>query len=162
MRWSQTNIPSVFAVGDVTDRLQLTPVAIREGHAFADTVFGARPQGRSRAGPQRRLHPPRDRHRGLTEEEARARGPVEIYRTSFRPMQTAFAGSQARALMKLVVCAAHAARSGLPHRRPRRGRDDPDGRHRHEDGRHQRQFDATMAVHPTMAEELVTMRKPVG
>jgi glutathione reductase (NADPH) len=161
--WSQTSIPSVFAVGDVTDRLQLTPVAIREGHAFADTVFGGR-----RVKADHELVPtavftrPEMGTVGLTEEEARARGPVEIYRTSFRAMQTLFAGSEARCLMKLVVCAETRRVLGCHIIAPAAGEMIQMVGIAVKMGATKEQFDATMAVHPTLAEELVTMRKPVA
>jgi glutathione reductase (NADPH) len=161
--WSQTNVPSIFAVGDVTDRLQLTPVAIREGHAFADTVFGGR---RVRADhdlvPTAVFTRPEIGTVGLTEEEARAQGPVEIYRTSFRAMQTLFAGSQARCLMKLVVCADTRRVLGCHIVAPAAGEMIQMVGIAMKMGATKEQFDATMAVHPTLAEELVTMRKPVA
>jgi glutathione reductase (NADPH) len=104
--YSQTAVPSIFAVGDVTDRVNLTPVAIREGHAFADTVFGGRATRfdhdlvASAVFTQPELGTV-----GLTEEAARAAGPIEVYAAAFRPMREAFAGREERVLMKLIVCA---------------------------------------------------------
>ena len=85
--WSQTCVPSIFAVGDVTDRVNLTPVAIREGHAFADTVFGARPRtvDHGLVASAVYLRPHELASIGLTEEEAKARGPVDVFATTFRP-----------------------------------------------------------------------------
>src|SRR5690606_18909251 len=86
--YSQTSVPSIYAVGDVTDRVNLTPVAIREGHAFADTVFLGRP---TRADHElvasAVFTQPELGTVGLTEEEARAAGPVEVYTAAFRPMK---------------------------------------------------------------------------
>ena len=77
-------MPSIFAVGDVTDRVALTPVAIREGHAFAETVFGGRPRRSDHTLIPTAVftQPPSSAAIGLTEAEARERGPVEIYRTA--------------------------------------------------------------------------------
>ncbi|MGR3519673.1 MAG: FAD-dependent oxidoreductase, partial [Roseovarius sp.] len=102
--YSQTTVPSVYAVGDVTDRIQLTPVAIREGAAFVDTVFGGKPTkpDHDRV-PSAIFTQPEMGTVGLTEAEARERGPVEIYSTTFRAMEHAFAGDDEKVLMKLVV-----------------------------------------------------------
>ena len=160
--YSQSNIPSIFAVGDVTDRINLTPVAIREGHAFADTVFGGTPTrvdhslvasavfSRPEAGTV-----------GLTEEEARERGSVAVYVTTFRPMQSAFTGAQERVLMKLVcdrdsevVLGCHIVAPGAAEliqlAAVAIGM-----------GARKADFDRTIAVHPTMSEEIVLMREPV-
>ena len=161
--WSQTAVPSVFAVGDVTDRLALTPVAIREGHAFADTVFGARPwQADHALVPTAVFTRPEIGTVGLTEAQARARGPVRIFRTSFRPMQSLFAGSDARCLMKLVVCADTDRVLGVHLAAPAAGEMIQMLGIAVKMGATKAQFDATMAVHPTLAEELVTLRKPVA
>ncbi len=160
--YSQTSVPSIFAVGDVTDRVNLTPVAIREGHAFADTVFLGRPtKADHELIASAVFTQPELGAVGLTEEEARAAGPVEVYAATFRPMKTLFAGRQDRMLMKLVVAAdsrrvlgCHIVGDGageliqLAAVAIRMGATKED-------------FDRTVAVHPTVAEELVTMRKPV-
>ncbi|MBC2833945.1 glutathione-disulfide reductase [Paragemmobacter straminiformis] len=160
--WSQTAVPSIFAVGDVTNRVNLTPVAIREGHAFADTVFGARPT-RFDHGliPSAVFTQPELGSVGLTEEAARAAGPIEVYATSFRPMKSLFAGRQDRVMMKLVVSAETRRVLGCHIVAPEAGEliqlaAIPIGM-----GATKEDFDRTLAVHPTMAEELVTMRKPV-
>jgi glutathione reductase (NADPH) len=160
--WSQTAVPSIFAVGDVTDRVQLTPVAIREGHAFADTVFGGRPwQADHALIPTAVFTRPEIGTVGLTEAEARAQGPVRIFRTVFRPMQSLFAGSPARALMKLVVCARTDRVLGVHLAAPAAGEMIQMVAIAVRMGATKAQFDATMPVHPTLAEELVTLRKPV-
>ena len=160
--FSQTSVPSIYAVGDVTDRVNLTPVAIREGHAFADTVFRGVP---TRADhdlvPSAVFTQPELGTVGLTEEAAREAGPIEVYSATFRPMKSLFAGRPDRVLMKLIVATdtrrvlgCHIVGEGaaemiqLAAVAVKMGATKQD-------------FDRTVAVHPTMAEELVTMRKPV-
>jgi glutathione reductase (NADPH) len=159
--YSQTAVPSIFAVGDITDRANLTPVAIREGMAFVETVFKSNPTK-----PDHDLIPtaiftqPEMGTVGLSEEDAAARGPIDVYTTSFKPMRQAFAGEQEKVFMKLVVCqttqrvlgchiVAHAAGemiqlAGIAIKM----------------GATKADFDRTVAVHPTMSEELVTLRNP--
>ena len=158
--YSRTNIASIYAVGDVTNRLNLTPVAIREGHAFADTVFGGKDIRVDHDDVATAVFStPEIGTVGLTEAQAReAFDIVDIYRTSFRPLKATLSGRQDRTIMKLVV----------------------DGKSDRVIGVHilgedagemaqllgiavkmratKADFDATMAVHPTGAEELVTMR----
>lgn len=160
--WSQSSVPSIYAVGDVTDRVNLTPVAIREGHSFADTVFGARPRqvDHDLVASAVYLRPHELATIGLTEEQAEARGPADVYVASFRPMRSLFAGSDARAVMKLIVDAETDKVLGCHIFGPEAGEmiqlvAVPMGM-----GATKAQFDAAMAVHPTLAEELVTMRKP--
>lgn len=159
--YSQTAVPSIFAVGDITDRANLTPVAIREGMAFVETVFKSNPTK-----PDHDLIPtaiftqPEMGTVGLSEQDAAARGPIDVYTTSFKPMRQAFAGEQEKVFMKLVVCqttqrvlgchiVAHAAGemiqlAGIAIKL----------------GATKADFDRTVAVHPTMSEELVTLRNP--
>ncbi|MBS0563376.1 MAG: glutathione-disulfide reductase [Proteobacteria bacterium] len=161
-QWSQTAVPSVYAVGDVTDRINLTPVAIREGHAFADTVFGARPRPVDHALVASAVFTqPELGTVGLTEEEARAAGPAEIYSTAFRPMQSAFAGRPDKVMMKLVVDPASRRVLGCQIVAPNAGEMIQLAAIAVKMGATKEEFDQTVAVHPTMAEELVTMRKPV-
>jgi len=159
--YSKTSAANIWAVGDVTDRINLTPVAIREGAAFAETEFMGRPTKFDHADVATAVfsQPPVGAV-GLSESEARHRfKSVDIYRTRFRPMRTSFAGESDRMLMKLVVCgetqrvlgchivgadsaemiqmAAIAVKAGLT----------------------KAQWDATCALHPTAAEELVTLRE---
>ncbi len=159
--YSQTAVPSIFAVGDVTDRINLTPVAIREGHAFADTVF--------RGIPTRADHnlvasavftQPELGSVGLTEEAAREAGPIDVYVTTFRPMRTAFAGYPDRVMMKLVVDTANRRVLGCHIVGPDAGEMIQLAAIAIKMGATKDDFDRTVAVHPTMAEELVTMRKP--
>ena len=160
--WSQTNIPSIFAVGDVTDRVNLTPVAIREGHAFADTVFGAQPRKADHDLVASAVFTrPEFGTCGLSEEAARKAGPIEVYVSAFRPMRSGFAGAEDRVLMKLVVCKATRRVLGCHIVAPEAGEMIQLATIAMKMGATKEQFDATCAVHPTMAEELVTMRSPV-
>ncbi|WP_372674595.1 glutathione-disulfide reductase [Aquicoccus sp.] len=160
--YGQTSVPSVYAVGDVTDRVNLTPVAIREGMAFVETVFKGNPTK-----PDHDLIPtaiftqPEFGTIGMSEEEARDQGPVEIYCTSFRPMQSLFAGREARGLMKLVVCAETRRVLGCHIVAPGAGEMIQLAGIAVKMGATKEDFDRTMAVHPTMSEEMVTMRSPV-
>ncbi len=161
--FGQTNIPSIFAVGDATDRINLTPVAIREGHAFADTVFGGRPTRVDHADVASAVFTrPEAGTVGLTEAEARARGPVEIYKASFRPMQTAFIEAETKALFKLVVDADSRRVLGCHIVAPGAGELIQIAAVAVKMGATKEDFDRTMAVHPTMSEELVLLRKPVA
>ncbi len=160
--WSQTNVPSVFAVGDVTGHIQLTPVAIREGHAFADTVFGGTPVRVDHADVASAVFTrPEAGTVGLTEDEARARGEVEIFMASFRPMQTAFINAETKALFKLVVDKASRRVLGCHIVAPGAGELIQIAAVAVKMGATKDDFDRTMAVHPTMSEELVLLRKPV-
>jgi glutathione reductase (NADPH) len=159
--FSRSCVPHIHAIGDVTDRVNLTPVAIRDGHAFADTVFGGKPTAVDHVDvPTAVFSEPEVGAIGMTEATARARlAKVDVYKTSFRPMKMSLAGRDTRAFFKLVV----------------------DGDTERVVGCHivgpeaaemiqlvgiavkmqatKAQFDAVMAVHPTAAEELVTMRE---
>ncbi|HVQ10052.1 MAG TPA: glutathione-disulfide reductase [Allosphingosinicella sp.] len=157
---NQSSVPSIYAIGDVTDRVQLTPVAIREGQAFADTMFGDKPTRVDYANIPHAVfsHPP-IASVGMTEGEARDKlGTYKTYVADFRPMKNVLAGRNERSLYKLVVdeetdrvvglhmigpdapeilqAAAVAVKAGLT----------------------KAQFDETVALHPTMSEELVLMR----
>ncbi|WP_435169429.1 glutathione-disulfide reductase [Falsirhodobacter sp. 1013] len=159
--YSQTSVPSIFAVGDVTDRIALTPIAIREGHAFADTVFG----GQKRTAdwdlvPSAVFTQPEFGTVGLSEEEAAAKGPIEVYTTAFRPMQTLFAGRQDRVFMKLVVSAQTRVVLGCHIVAPHAGEMIQLAGIAVKMGATKEDFDRTVAVHPSMSEELVTLRKP--
>jgi len=159
--YSQTNIPSIFAVGDVTDRIQLTPVAIREGHAFADTVFGGTPTKVDHTMVASAVFTrPEAGTVGLTEEQAKAEGPVQIYMASFRPMQTSFIDAETKALMKLVVCANTRRVLGCHFVAPGAGELIQIAAVALKMGATKDDFDRTMAVHPTMSEELVLLRHP--
>jgi glutathione reductase (NADPH) len=161
-RYSQTAVPSVFAVGDVTGRINLTPVAIREGHAFADTVFGGKPTAFDHTLVASAIFTqPEMGSVGLSEEAARAEGPIEVYSTAFRPMQTAFASKPDRVLMKLIVSQQSRKVLGCHIVAPEAGEMIQLAAIAIGMGATKEDFDRTCAVHPTMSEELVTMRKPV-
>ena len=162
--YSQTNVPNIYAVGDVTHRINLTPVAIREGHAFADTVFGNKPTRVDHDDiPTAVFSQPEVGTVGLTETQALARSVgVDIYKSDFRPIKATLSGNPGRVLMKLIVdsesdrvlgChivgpeAAELAQVVAIAMKMKATKAD---------------FDATMALHPTAAEELVTMRTPVA
>ncbi|MDT8344744.1 MAG: glutathione-disulfide reductase [Thermohalobaculum sp.] len=160
--WSQTAIPSIYAVGDVTDRLQLTPVAIREGQAFADTVFGATPTPADHALVATAIFTqPEIGTIGLTEAEARAAGPVEIYRSAFRPMLHTLSGRDERMLMKLVVARDTRRVLGVHIAGHAAGEMIQMAAIAVKMGATKEDFDRTVAVHPTAAEELVTMKTPL-
>jgi glutathione reductase (NADPH) len=160
--YSQTAVPSVYAIGDVTNRVNLTPVAIREGMAFVETVFRGTPTPVDHdLIPSAVFTQPEFGTVGLSEEEARDREPVEIYCTSFRPMRTAFAGRPDRVLMKLVVSKATRKVLGCHIVAPNAGEMIQLAGIAVKMGATKEDFDRTVAVHPTMAEELVTMKTPV-
>jgi glutathione reductase (NADPH) len=158
--FSRTSVPHIYAIGDVTDRLALTPVAIREGHAFADTVFGGKPVKVDHTNvPTAVFSAPEVGVIGLTETQARERyHKVDIYKTTFRPMKTVFVGSEARTLMKLVVDATSDRVVGCHIVGPDAGEMIQMLGIAIKLGATKADFDATMAVHPTAGEELVTMR----
>jgi glutathione reductase (NADPH) len=162
--FSRSSVPHIYAIGDVTHRHNLTPVAIREGHAFADTVFGKREVRVDHADiPTAVFCQPEVGTVGLTEAQARAQfSHVDIYKATFKPMKATLSGRDTRVLMKLVVDATS---------------DRVVGCHIVGDGAAEMvqvlgiavkmkatkaDFDATMALHPTAAEELVTMRNPTA
>lgn len=158
--YSKSSVDSIYAVGDVTDRVQLTPVAIREGHAFADTVFG----GKSVAVDHETIpmavfsHPPLAGV-GLTEAQARNRlGTVRTYTSDFRPMKNVLAGRNERSLYKMIVDDASGKVVGLHMIGP----DAPEilqaAAIAVKAGLTKAQFDETVALHPTMSEELVLMK----
>lgn len=161
-QWSRTSAPRVYAVGDVTNRHNLTPIAIREGHAFADMVFGKTPVSVDHdLIPTAVFSQPEVATVGLSEADARAQfGSVKIFKATFRPMKATMSGRETRGLMKLVVdsqsdrvlgChivgdnAAEIVQGVSIAVRMKATKAD---------------FDATFALHPTAAEELVTMRTP--
>ncbi len=162
--WSKTSAPNIYAIGDVTHRINLTPVAIREGHAFADTVFGKRPVQVDHTNiPTAVFSQPEVGTVGMTEREARAHfSHVDIYKTDFRPIKSTMSGRDTRILMKLVVdgstdrvvgchivgdTAAEIVQAVAIAVKMKATKAD---------------FDATFALHPTAAEELVTMRTPTA
>lgn len=160
--YSQTGVPSVFAVGDVTDRVNLTPVAIREGMAFVETVFKGNPtKVDHELIPTAIFTQPEMGTVGLSEEEAAEQEPIEVYATSFKPMQQAFAGRAERVLMKLIVSKATRKVLGCHIVAPGAGEMIQLAGIAVKMGATKEDFDRTVAVHPTMSEELVTMKAPV-
>jgi glutathione reductase (NADPH) len=160
--YSRTSVPSVYAVGDVTNRVNLTPVAIREGHAFADTVYGGRPTKVDHANvPTAVFSEPELGVIGLTEAQAREKFPVlDVFKTSFRSMKMVMAGRATRCFMKLLVDGATGRVVGCHIAGPEAGEMIQLVGVAFHMGATKADFDATMAVHPTIAEELVTMREP--
>ncbi|HXA71565.1 MAG TPA: FAD-dependent oxidoreductase, partial [Stellaceae bacterium] len=157
---SRTAVPHIYAIGDVTDRLNLTPVAIAEGRAIAETLFNNNPMTVDhRNVPTAVFSQPPVGTVGLSEEAARETlGAVDVYRTRFRPMKGTLSGRKERSLMKLVV-----------ERKTDRvvgchmvGRDAPEITQglaiALQCGATKRQFDRTIGIHPTAAEEFVTLR----
>jgi len=157
---NRSSVPSIFAVGDVTDRIQLTPVAIREGQAFADTFFGNMPhQVDYDCVPSAVFSHPPLAGVGMTEGEARNRlGQIKTYTSDFRAMKNALAGRDERSLYKLVVDESTDRIVGIHMICP----DAPEILKAASNAVKARlkkaDFDATIALHPTMAEELVLMR----
>jgi glutathione reductase (NADPH) len=158
---SKTTVENIYAVGDVTNRVNLTPVAIREGHAFADSVFGGVPTKVDHTSvPTAVFSEPEIGVIGLTEAQARAQlAKVDVYKTSFRPMKAILSGRDTRIFMKLLV-------DGITDRVVGCHIVGPDAGELIQligvavkMGATKADFDATMAVHPTAAEELVTMRE---
>lgn len=161
--WSQTNIPSIYAVGDVTNRVALTPVAIREGAAFAETVFKAnRTKADHELIPTAVFTQPEIGTVGLGEEDARKDYDVEIYKTSFRAMFHILADRDEKVFMKLVVDKATRVVLGVHVVGHGSGELIQAVGIAVKMGATKEQFDQTVAVHPTAAEELVTMKEPVA
>jgi glutathione reductase (NADPH) len=159
--FSRTNVENIYAVGDVTNRVNLTPVAIREGHAFADTVFGNKPTRVDHTNvPTAVFSSPELGTIGLTEAQAvKQLGVVDIYKTSFRPMKFGMAGRDSRMFMKLVVDGSNDRVVGCHIAGPDAGEMIQLIGVAVKMGATKADFDATMAVHPTMAEEIVTLRE---
>ena len=159
--YSQSSVPSVFAVGDVTDRINLTPVAIREGAAFVETVFNANPTMADHENvPTAVFTRPEIGTVGMTEAEAVRSGSIDIYKTEFRPLSSVMAGRDEKILMKIVVergsrkvLGVHIAGPGAAELIQLAGIALKLGAAKED-------FDRTVAVHPTVAEELVTMKEP--
>jgi glutathione reductase (NADPH) len=159
---SRSSVPSIYAVGDVTNRANLTPVAIREGHAFADTVFGNKPWTVDHSLIATAVFSqPELGTVGLTQEEALARTPnLDIYKSSFRPMKHTLSGRDEKMLMKIIVDADTDKVLGVHVHGPDAGELAQVLGITLSMGATKADFDRTIAVHPTAAEELVTMREP--
>lgn len=158
----RTTIPSIYAVGDVTDRINLTPVAIREGHAFADAVFGGKPAHVNYNFVASAVFTtPEIGAVGLSEHDARQKfSNLDIYETQFRPMRATLSGRAEKVYMKLIVEADENRVIGAHIFGPEAGELIQLLAIPLQMGAKKEDFDATMAVHPTIAEELVTMRHP--
>ena len=159
--FSQTNVSHIYAVGDVTDRIALTPVAIREGHAFADSVFGRKstPVDHTNV-PSAVFSEPECGVIGLTEAQACEKlAKVDIYKATFRPMKATLSGRDTRTLMKLVVDGLTDRLVGAHIVGPEAGEMIQLIGIAVKMKATKADFDATMAVHPTASEELVTMRE---
>lgn len=160
--YSQSNIPSIYAIGDVTDRVALTPVAIREGMAFVETVFNANPTPVDHdLIPTAIFTRPEMGTVGLSEQDAREQEPIEVYATSFKPMDTSFAGRPDKVLMKLIVSQQTRKVLGCHIVAPDAGELIQLAGIAVKMGATKEDFDRTCAVHPTMSEELVTLKEPV-
>jgi len=161
--YSQSSVASVYAIGDVTNRVNLTPVAIRDGHAFADSVYRNRPTPVDhRSVPSAVFGRPPIGTVGLGEGDARlSHGELDIYRTNFRPMRNMISGNQERTLMKIVAERATGKLLGVHIA----GEDAPEiiqlAAVAVKAGLTKAQWDSTVALHPTAAEELVLMREPI-
>jgi glutathione reductase (NADPH) len=160
-QYSRTSVPNIYAVGDVTNRVNLTPVAIREGHAFADTLYGGKPTPVDHTFvPTAVFSEPELGVIGLTEHQARERlAIVDVYKASFRPMKATLAGRNTRCFMKLLVDGTTDRVVGCHIAGPDAGELIQVIGIAVKMGATKADFDATMAVHPTAAEELVTMRE---
>ena len=161
--FSQTNLQNVFAVGDVTNRVNLTPVALMEGHAFADSEFGGNPRPvNHRFIPSAVFSHPPVATVGFTEKDAAVHyGKLEVYKSVFTPMKHTLSGRQEKTMMKLLVQSSSDKVVGLHVV----GMDAPEIVQGFavaiKSGLTKKQFDLTTGIHPTAAEELVTMRVPV-
>ncbi|HEY8290444.1 MAG TPA: glutathione-disulfide reductase [Acetobacteraceae bacterium] len=154
-----TTIPHIYAIGDVTDRVNLTPVATAEGHALADTLFGGRQRSVSlRNVPSAVFSSPPIGSVGLSEEQAAAIGPVDVYLTKFTPMRHTLSGRARKTTMKLVVESATQKVVGAH----MLGEDAPEIIQGMAIavvmGATKADFDRTIGIHPTAAEEFVTLR----
>jgi glutathione reductase (NADPH) len=159
--YSETTAPGVYAVGDVTDRVNLTPVAIREGHAFADTVFGKTPTQVDHSQiPSAVFTTPELATVGLSEQAALAMGhTIDLYKSWFRPMRNIVSGRDERTLMKLVVDRGTGRVLGCHILGPDAAEIVQTAAIALKLGATKADFDATVALHPSAAEELVTLRE---
>lgn len=157
---NRSSVPSIYAVGDVTNRVQLTPIAIREGHAFADTVFGDNPRTVDYdVIPSAVFSNPPLAGVGMTEAQAReALGDIKVYKSDFRAMKNVLAGRHERALYKMVVDGATDKVVGLHMLGPDSAEILQAAAVAVKAGLTKQAFDDTVALHPSMAEELVLMK----
>ncbi|MDP6407692.1 MAG: glutathione-disulfide reductase [Alphaproteobacteria bacterium] len=158
--WGRTSVDNIYALGDVTDRMNLTPVAINQGRAFADTVYGGTPRQMDyRFVPSAVFSNPSVGCAGLTEEEARESFDVDIYKSVFRPMKHTLSGREEKTMMKLIVDAKSDRVLGAHMVGPDAAEIIQGIGVALTCGATKAQFDATVGVHPSAAEEFVTMRE---
>lgn len=158
--YNRTSCDSIYAVGDVTDRVQLTPVAIREGHAFADTVFGNNPRTIDYSAiPSAVFSQPPLAGVGMTESEARQTyGDVKVYTSDFRPMKNIFSPHAERGLYKMIVDQTSEKILGIHMIGPESPEIMQVAAVALKAGLTKQAFDDTVALHPSMAEELVLLK----
>jgi glutathione reductase (NADPH) len=162
--FSRTNVPHIFAIGDVTDRIQLTPVAIKEAMALVETLYGGHPTAPDHADvPSAVFSQPPIGTVGLTEDAAREHyGEIDVYRSAFRALKHTLTDGEQRTLMKLVVDRASQRVVGVHMVGPDAGEIIQGFAVAMKAGATKAHFDATVGIHPTAAEEFVTMRDPVS
>ncbi len=159
--YSQTSVPSIYAVGDVTNRITLTPVAIREAMAFVETVFNGNPTSPDHENVASAVFTqPEYGTVGMSEEQARGSEKIDVYTAAFRPMQSSFISSDERVLFKLVVSQATQKVLGVHIVGPGAGEMIQLAAVAVKMGATKADFDRTVAVHPTMSEEIVLMKTP--
>ena len=160
---SQTSVPSIYAVGDVTDRINLTPVAIGEGHALADTLFGNKPRIMSHDNVASAVFSlPQIASVGLTQDQAEAQEAVIVFESRFRAMRNTLSGRQEQSYMKLIVSNATDKVLGVHMVGPDSAEIMQGMAIAVKMGATKADFDAVVGIHPTAAEEFVTMRTPKG
>ena len=160
-KYSQSSIESIYAIGDLTDRKQLTPIAIKEAMAFVQTAFCNNPTCLEYSNiPTAIFTKPEMGTVGLSEEVAAERGPVDIFTTYFKPMRTGFADNENKSFIKLIVCKKTDKVLGVHIVAPGAGEMVQMVAIAVKMGATKKDFDNTVAVHPTISEEIVTMQKP--
>lgn len=161
--YSRTNVPSIWAIGDVTDRINLTPVALHEGVCLSQTLFNDNPRSPDHEYvPAAVFSQPPVATVGLTEEEARGSfDAIDVYRSSFRALKHTLTNGPERTMMKLIVDRASDRVVGLHMVGPEAGEIVQGFAVAIKAGATKADFDATLGIHPTSAEEFVTMRTPV-
>ena len=161
-KYSQSSIESIYAIGDLTDRKQLTPIAIKEAMAFVQTAFFDNPSCLDYSSiPTAIFTKPEMGTVGLSEEVAAERGPVDIFTTYFKPMRSGFADIENKSFIKLIVCKKTDKVLGVHIVAPGAGEMVQMVAIAVKMGATKKDFDNTLAVHPTISEEIVTMQKPV-
>jgi glutathione reductase (NADPH) len=162
--YSRTNVPSIWAIGDVTNRINLTPVAIHEGVCLSETLFNDNPRSPDHENvPAAVFSQPPVGTVGLTEEQARERhSSIDVYRSTFRALKHTLTGGAERSMMKLIVDRESDRVLGLHMVGPEAGEIVQGFAVAIKAGATKADFDATIGIHPTSAEEFVTMRTPVS